>query len=315
MHIDLNKFELSTPSKRKEMMENALKQEMVGTNFESQNQSEQASIWKNAVYNVWTKHAHCAIFAEEFIAAYGDNDFTLFYLIQSITNDNDIASIVQLCNTLENLSRQDPHLHRSVSRVVSDFAAAHRVCDPLIRLDELCNAGLSPFNVRYYCYTLAMLDEKNWDACVAKTQQSEPEFLFNALRFATKDFSNWGAYHMVEKWPKLLSLAQWETQIKTMPSTSKFQRPAWIVNALSNPPPKPFADDARSVEYVLKMFSGPCLEENISHWNAIALSLDMYRTLHEHVEQRIAQSAVAHQQQHINAAIDASGARSSVRKM
>lgn len=314
MHIDLKRFELSKPSKRKEMMDSALKQAMAGTNFDSQDHSEQVSIWKNAVHNVWTKHAHCAIFAQEFIEVYGGNDFTLSYLIHSITSANDVASIVQLCNTMENLNRQRPHF-RSASSVVSDCAAAHKTCDPLIRLDELCSAGLSPANVRYYCYTLVMLDERHWDACVAKTQQSEPDFLFNALRFATKDFSNWGSYHMVNKWPKLLTLAQWETEIKTMTSTNKFQRPSWIVNALSNPPPPPTADDARSVEYVLELFSGPCLEDNISHWQAIASSLNMYRTLHEHLEQRIAQSTAAHQHQHLLSAIDANGARSTVRKM
>lgn len=317
MPINLQRFELSKPSKRKEMMESALEHEMVGTNFDSQNHSEQVAIWKNAVYNVWKTYAHSNIFAQNFIETYCDNGFTLQYLIQSLSAASDIPSIVHLCNGMEQLCLQHPHWYSNQASVVGDFTVSvDGSFDPMQRLNQLCTAGLSPLNIRSYCYATVMLNPQHWDLCVAKTQQSETEFLFNALRRATKDFSDWGAYQMIKPWPKLLSLSQWETDLKSMVGTRKFQRTSWIAHALDNPAPQDQnLDHARSVEHVLELFAGPCLEESLPNWRSIALVLKVYPKIHATVEQRIEESERAHQHQRISASIDTNGTRSTARKI
>ena len=317
MSIDLKKFERSTPSKRKQMMESALQHEIVGTDFDAQEHSKQVIIWKNAVYNVWKTYAHSNIFAQNFIETYCDNGFTLQYLIQSISSSNDIPSIVHLCNGMEQLRLQHPHWYSNQASVVGDFTfSVDGSFDSMQRLNQLCSAGLSPLNIRSYCYAVVMLNPQHWDVCVAKTQQNEKEFLFNALCFATKDFSDWGAYHMISPWPKLLSLSQWETNLKNMVGTRKFQRTSWIAHALHNPMPhNQNIENARSVEHVLDLFAGPCLEESLPNWRTIASVVKVYPKIHATVEQRIEESERAHQHQRISACIDTNGTRSPARKI
>lgn len=294
------------------MIERSVQQKLSALNFDAQNNDQQIQIWKDVVYTVWKEYAANPIFARDFVKIYCDNSFTLQYLIQGLSKTNDIAAIVSLCNAGEQLKQQNPHWYNNQSSILADFSVPTytKNCadfDPMQRLKDLKHAGLSLDNIRLYCYAVVLLRPEHWDECVAYSQQKEQDFLFEALKVSSKDFTYFGMNLMYEDWPKLLSLSQWEQRIEHIQEFNPYGKPSWIFELLfSNRVPELFdVDMARALEHMLNLFPGPCNEQHLTKWNDLCSTLNFYPGVRHQLKQRIEESEYHYQNKRIQSVVSA----------
>lgn len=304
------------------MIERSVQQKLSAQNFDAQNNEQQIQIWKNVVCTVWAEQAHNSMFARDFVKIYCDNDFTLQYLVQGLSQKNDIEGIVALCNAHEQLHQKNSIWYSNSSNILTDFSVPTYTnnranFDPMQRLADLKNAGLSLQNIRLYSYAVVILRPEHWAECVMYSQQGEQDFLFDALKVSSKNFTYWGINLMYEQWPKLLKLSDWERRIEHLKKSNPLEKSSWMAELLfSNQAPQVFnLDMARALEHVLNLFPGPCNEEYLPQWQALRPPLALYANVLRQLDQRIEESHSHHQNSRISEAVETKHSPYVARKM